>query len=372
MKVGSVKEIKQNEFRIGLTPNNVSDYKSNGHEVFIEAGAGVGSGFSDDMYKAAGATILGSAKEVWSTCDMIVKVKEPLEPEYSMMKEGQIIYTYLHLAADRPLTEALLKNKVKAVAYETVTDNNGGLPLLKPMSEVAGKVSIQAGARSLEKLQGGAGVLLGGVPGTRKANVMVIGGGAVGVSAMKMAMGLGANVTIFDNNLDRLTYLDDVFGSKIQTMYSTPAKIAELLPTMDLVVGAVLLPGGAAAPKLIKKEHLKTMKPGSVIVDVAIDQGGCAETSRVTYHSDPVFIEDGVVHYCVANMPGAVPQTSTVALTNATLSIGLKIANMGVEAACRADKNIIPGVNCYSGHLVNEPVAKEFGIELKNLMDVLA
>ncbi|MCL2169588.1 MAG: alanine dehydrogenase [Defluviitaleaceae bacterium] len=362
MKVGTVKEIKTLEFRVGLTPSNVASYVQHGHEVFVQAGAGLGSYIEDADYAAAGAVILPTAEEVWAKCDMIVKVKEPLEPEFPLMREGQIVYTYLHLAAEKDLTEALMKNKVKSVAYETITDNKGGLPLLKPMSEVAGKLSVQCGARALEKPQGGRGVLLGGVPGVAKANVVVIGGGVVGKSAMKMAIGLGANVTVLDNNLDTLTYIDDVWGGEVQTMYSTPYAIEQALVTADLVIGAVLIPGGAA-PKLIKREYLSKMKKGSVIVDVAIDQGGCAETSKVTYHDNPTYEVDGVVHYCVGNMPGAVSLTSTYALTNATLSYGLKIANMGLEAAVKADKHLHPGVNTYAGKLTCEEVAVAFGME---------
>jgi len=370
MKVGTVKEIKHYEFRVGLTPMNVKEYVSRGHEVFVQAGAGLGSNFANEDYIAAGATILQTAEEVWAKCDMIVKVKEPLKEEYELMREDQILYTYLHLAAELPLTKALLERKVKGVAYETIVDNNGGLPLLKPMSEVAGKLSVQAGARCLEKIMGGRGVLLGGVPGTQKANVVIIGGGVVGKSAMKMAIGLGANVTVFDNNLDTLTTLDDIWGAKIQTLYSTPSAIEAALMDADLVIGAVLIPGGAA-PKLIKKDYLKKMKPGSVIVDVAVDQGGCAETTRVTYHDDPTFVVDGVVHYCVANMPGAVSMTSTIALTNATLAYGLKIADMGLEAAVQANKNLLPGVNTYKGHLTYEAVAAHFEMEYTDITTLL-
>ena len=370
MKVGTVKEIKRHEYRVGLTPNNVKDYVSAGHEVFVQAGAGLGSSISDEDYTAAGATILPNAKDIWDTVDMVVKVKEPLKEEYELMREDQILYTYLHLAADRPLTDALLERKVKAVAYETIRDRNGGLPLLKPMSEVAGKLSVQAGARCLEKSMGGRGVLLGGVPGVAKGNVVVIGGGVVGISAMKMALGLGANVTVLDNNFDRLTYLDDIYGQKIQTLYSTPAAIEEALIQADLVIGAVLIPGGAA-PKLIKKDYLKKMKPGSVIVDVAVDQGGCAETTKPTYHDNPTFVVDGVIHYCVANMPGAVSQTSTYALTNATLDYGLKIAGMGLEAAVAKDPLLYPGVSTYKGKLTCTEVARDFEMEHTDLKTLI-
>ena len=370
MRVGTVKEVKRYEFRVGLTPSNVQDYVANGHEVFVQAGAGLGSGLTDEEYVAAGAKILATAQEVWGHCDMIVKVKEPLAEEYDLMREDQIIYTYLHLAADRPLTEALMEKKTKAVAYETIFDDKGGLPLLKPMSEVAGKLSVQAGARCLEKIMGGRGVLLGGVPGVPKANVVIIGGGVVGISAMKIALGMGADVTILDRSLDRLTYLDDIYGQKIQTMYSTAYNLEQAIYKADLVIGAVLIPG-ASAPKLIKREHLKKMKPGSVIVDVAVDQGGCCETTKATYHDDPVFVVDGVVHYCVANMPGAVSQTSTFALTNATLSYGLKIANMGLEAAIKADEGLLPGVNCYKGKLTCKEVADYFEMEYTDINTML-
>jgi len=370
MKIGTVKEIKRYEYRVGLTPSNVKEYVNNGHEVYVQAGAGAGSSFSSEEYVAAGATILNTAKEVWDTCDMIVKVKEPLEDEFPLIREGQIIYTYLHLAAARPLTEALLARKAKAVAYETIEDANGGLPLLRPMSEIAGKLSIQAGARCLEKPMGGRGVLLSGAVGVKKAECIIIGAGIVGTAALKMAVGLGANVTIFDRNMDRLGYLDDIFGSRIQTMYSTPSAIAEALPKADLVIGAVLIPG-AKAPKLIKREHLKLMKPGAVIVDVAVDQGGCCETTTPTYHDAPTFVVDDIVHYCVANMPGAVSQTSTMALTNATIDLGVKIANLGLEAALAQEKGLRPGINCYNGYLTCKEVADAFDMEYTPLDNVL-
>ena len=362
MKVGTVKEIKRMEFRVGLTPANVQEYVGNGHQVFVQSGAGMGSALTDEDYAAAGATILSTAKEVWDTCDMIVKVKEPLPDEYELMRENQIIYTYLHLAADKALTDKLLEKKTKAIAYETIRDAKGGLPLLKPMSEVAGKMAVQAGSRCLEKIMGGRGQLLGGVPGVPKGNVVIIGAGAVGVSALKVALGMGANVTIIDRDLNRLTYLDDIYGQQIQTMYSTQYNIEQAIFQADLVVGAILIPG-AAATKLIRREHLKKMKPGAVIVDVAVDQGGCCETTKMTYHDDPVFVVDGVVHYCVANMPGAVSLTSTYALTNATLGYGIKIANMGVEEASKSDPGLALGVNCYKGKLTCEEVARDFGME---------
>ena len=370
MKIGTVKEIKTHEYRVGLTPGNARDYVNRGHEVFVQAGAGEGSSLPDEDYIAAGAKIVSTAKEVWDTCEMVVKVKEPLEPEYPSLREDQIIYTYLHLAADRTLTETLVAKKCKAVAYETVTDKSGGLPLLQPMSEVAGKLSIQIGARCLEKPMGGRGVLLGGVVGVGKAKVLIIGGGVVGTAAMKIAIGLGANVTVLDNNIQRLTYLDDVFGNQIQTLFSTPSTIEKALANADLVIGAVLVPGGAA-PKLIKREHLKTMKKGAVIVDVAVDQGGCCETTKLTYHDNPTYVVDDVIHYCVANMPGAVCQSSTFALTNATLNYGLKIADMGLEAAVKSDRYLYPGVNCYKGHITCAEVARSFGMEYTDLNELL-
>jgi len=368
MKVGCVREIKKFEYRVGLTPENVREYVSRGHSICMQAGAGEGSSFSDADYKAAGAVVLDTAKEVWDCCDMVVKVKEPLPEEYPFMRENQIIYTYLHLAADRGLTNALLKNKCKAVAYETIRDKNGGLPLLKPMSEVAGRLSIQEGAKCMEKFMGGMGLLLAGVPGVRRANVVIVGGGVVGTNACKMAVGLGANVTILDNNMDRLSYLDDIFGQTIQTLYSTDTAIEQAVCKADLVVGAVLIPG-AAAPKLIKKSYLKSMKKGSVIVDVAVDQGGCCETTKATYHDDPCYVVDGVVHYCVANMPGAVSQTSTIALTNATLRHGLMIANLGLEAAMKKEPLLVSGVNCYLGKLTCKEVADEFDLQYFDVLN---
>lgn len=366
MKVGCVKEIKKYEYRVGMTPDNAREYTLHGHEVVIETGAGEGSTFTDDDYRQAGARIAGSAREVWEQCDMIVKVKEPLEQEYPLMREDQIIYTYLHLAADRPLTEALLASKSKAVAYETIRDATGGLPLLRPMSEVAGRLSIQEGAKCLEKPMGGMGLLLGGVPGVKKANVVIIGGGVVGMSACKMALGLGAYVTILDNNVDRLSYLDDLFGQSIQTLYSTATAVEKAVTEADLVIGAVLIPG-AAAPKLVKRSYLKNMKKGSVIVDVAVDQGGCCETTKATYHDNPTFVVDDVVHYCVANMPGAVSQTSTLALTNSTLRQGLLIADKGLEEAIKADPLLAPGINCYQGKLTCYEVAEAFDMEYTTL-----
>ncbi|MCI9270069.1 MAG: alanine dehydrogenase [Dorea sp.] len=362
MKIGCVKEIKNNEFRVGMTPDNAKSYVNAGHEVLVEAGAGLGSGFTDEEYVEAGAKMIGSAKEVWDSVEMMVKVKEPLPEEYPLFHEGLILYTYLHLAADRPQTDALLNAKVKGVAYETLIERNGSIPLLAPMSQIAGRLSIQEGAKYLEKLYGGEGVLLAGVPGTPKANVVILGGGSVGTNACKIAVGMGANVTIMDINLQRLAYLDDIFGARIQTLVSTDANIEKAVKEADLVIGSVLIPG-KSAPKIFKKKYLKEMKPGAVFVDVAVDQGGCGETTKVTYHDDPVFIVDGVVHYCVGNMPGAVPRTSTIALTNATLSYGLQIANKGLEQACKDNDVIYSAINTYDGKLTCKNVADSYNEE---------
>ena len=340
MVIGVAKEIKNNEFRVGLTPNAASEYVKAGHTVLIEKDAGVGSSFSDAEYVAAGCQIVETAAEAWD----------------------RYLYTYLHLAADKPLTDALLATGVKAVAYETIVGRNGGLPCLAPMSEIAGRMSIQEGAKYLERPFGGRGVLLGGVPGVKRGNVVILGAGKVGSNAAMMAMGLNANVTITDVNLDRLAQLDEEFGSKLTTLYSTDANIREAIKDADLVIGSVLLPG-KATPKLLRREHLALMKPGAVIVDVAIDQGGCCETSHATTHADPIFMVDGIVHYCVANIPGAVSNTSTQALVNRTLPYGLKLAGMGVEAACKADKGLMLGVNCYDGKCTFAGVAEAFGME---------
>ncbi len=359
MVVGCVKEIKKHEYRVGMTPGNAKVYIANGHKVLIEKGAGVGSSFTDEEYAAAGATLLDTAKEVWEQAEMIVKVKEPLADEYCYLRKDLILYTYLHLAADKPLTDACVASGVKGVAYETITDKNGTLPLLTPMSEVAGRLSVQEGAKYLEKPFGGRGVLLSGVPGTKRGKVVILGGGVVGTNACKIAVGMGAEVTIMDVNLDRLRYLDDIFGRDVTTRYSSEDAIIEEITNADVVVGSVLIPG-AKAPKLIKREYLKHMKPGSVVVDVAVDQGGCCETTKVTYHDNPVFVVDGVVHYCVANMPGATPNTSTQALTNATLRNGLLLANNGVEKACELNPYLVPGVNTYHGKVTCKGVAEAF------------
>lgn len=370
MIVGSVKEIKTHEYRVGLIPSHVHAFISMGHTVLIQASAGEGSGFSDQEYIQAGATVIESAQQVWAQVDMMIKVKEPLECEYELMKPGLILYTYLHLAANEALTKALLKNKVTAIAYETITDDYGGLPLLKPMSEVAGRLSVQEGAKYLEKPFGGRGVLLAGVPGVPKGKVVIIGGGVVGTNAARIAIGMGAEVSILDRSIRRLEQLEAIFGNQIQTLYSTPAIIASQLETADLVIGAVLVPG-ASAPKLVTREMLKKMRPGSVIVDVAIDQGGCLETAKITYHDNPTYVVDGVVHYCVANMPGATPRTSTQALTNATLDYGLIIAGGNLESLLREDKHLANGLNTYKGQCVLHEVALATGVAFTPLSSIL-
>ena len=359
MRVGTVKEIKNNEFRVGLTPDNVRAYVREGHTVYVEKGAGTGSGFKDEEYAKAGAVLLESAKEVWDRSEMMVKVKEPLEEEYPFFHEGLILFTYLHLAADRAQTDALLEGKVQGVAYETLIEKDGSIPLLVPMSQIAGRLSVQEGAKYLEKVYGGSGVLLAGVPGTPKANVVILGGGTVGTNACKIAVGMGANVTIIDINLKRLEYLDNLFGSRIQTLVSNDANIENAVKNADLVIGSVLIPG-KAAPKLFKKEYLKEMRPGSVFVDVAVDQGGCGETTHMTKHDDPIYIVDGIVHYCVGNMPGAVPRTSTIALTSATLRYGLLIAKYGLKGACEKNPAVYSAINTYDGKLTCKNVADSF------------
>ena len=363
MRIGCPKEIKAQEHRVGLTPAGVYALIRAGHEVYMEDNAGLASGFPNEEYVAEGAKILATAKEVYDIADMIVKVKEPLEPEYELMHEGQIMFTYLHLAPDPEQTQALLRRKVTGIAYETVQLDDRSLPLLSPMSEVAGRLSIQTGARLLESNCGGRGVLLGGVTGVERANVVIVGGGNVGTNAAKMAVGLGANVTVIDLNAKRLAYLDDIFDGRIQTLLSNPYNIARAVKNADLVVGCVLIPG-AKAPKLVTEEMVKSMKPGSVLVDVAIDQGGSIETiDRITTHADPYFVKHGVIHYSVANMPGAVPRTSTLALTGATLPYALKIANLGAEEACRRDPALMRGLNTYNGHLTFKAVAEDQGLE---------
>ena len=359
MKIGCVREIKNNEFRVGLTPDNVREYVRHGHTVIVENGAGTGSGFSDAEYAEAGALLYAQAKDVWAEADMMVKVKEPLEEEYDLFHEGLILYTYLHLAADQAQMDALLKGKVKGVAYETLQEKDRSLPLLAPMSQIAGRLSIQEGAKYLEKKFGGEGVLLAGVPGTPKARVVILGGGTVGTNACRIAVGMGADVTIIDISLKRLEQLDDLFGSRIQTLVSNDANIERAVKEADLVIGSALVPG-KSTPKLFKKKYLKEMKPGAVFVDVAIDQGGCGEASHMTTHDDPIYIEDGIVHYCVGNMPGSVPRTSTIALTNATVRYGLIIADKGLEAAARDSEAIALAVNTYDGKLTCRNVAESF------------
>ncbi len=365
-----MKEIKNNEYRVGLTPDNVKAYVAAGHHVYMEAGAGIGSGFADDEYAHAGASLLDNAADVWSLVDMMIKVKEPLECEYPLFREGLILYTYLHLAADREQMEALLRGRVKAVAYETIQEGDRSLPCLSPMSQIAGRLSIQEGAKYLEKRFGGEGILLAGVPGTPKANVVILGGGTVGMNACKIAVGMGANVTILDISLRRLEELDNLFGAHIQTLVSNDSNVERVLKDADLVIGSVLIPGGST-PKLFKRRYLKEMKEGAVFVDVAIDQGGCGESSHVTTHDDPVYVEDGVVHYCVGNMPGAVPRTSTIALTNATVRYGLEIASKGLEKAAADNPAIALGVNVYLGKITNRNVALAHGREYTALGDMI-
>ena len=370
MKIGCVKEIKNREYRVGLIPDNAKSYVNAGHEVWIEKGAGLGSGFTDAEYEKAGAKLVDTAKEVWDGVDMMVKVKEPLPEEYGYFRKDLVLFTYLHLAADKPLTDAMLASGMKGFAYETLIERDGSIPLLAPMSQIAGRLSIQEGAKYLEKTFGGSGVLLSGVPGTPKANIVIIGGGSVGTNACKIAVGMGANVTILDISLPRLAYLDDIFGARIQTLVSTDTNIENAVKEADLVIGSVLIPG-KAAPKLMKKAYLKEMKPGSVIVDVAVDQGGCCETTKVTYHDDPIYEVDGIIHYCVGNMPGAVPRTSTIALTNATLRYGLAIVEHGLEEACRKNPVMIYGVNTYDGKLTCKNVAESFQMEYTDLQSLL-
>ncbi|MGZ2405088.1 alanine dehydrogenase [Rhizobium ruizarguesonis] len=361
MRVGCPKEIKNHEYRVGLTPASVREYVAHGHEVWVETKAGVGIGADDAAYAAAGAKIAASAKDIFEKCDMIVKVKEPQPAEWAQLRDGQLLYTYLHLAPDPEQTKGLIASGVTAIAYETVTDERGGLPLLAPMSEVAGRLSIQAGATALQKANGGLGVLLGGVPGVLPAKVAVIGGGVVGLHAARMAAGLGADVSILDKSLPRLRQLDDIFAGRIHTRYSSIQALEEEVFSADLIIGAVLIPG-AAAPKLVTREMLSGMKKGSVIVDVAIDQGGCFETSHATTHSDPTYEVDGVVHYCVANMPGAVPVTSAHALNNATLVHGLALADRGLRAIAE-DKHLRNGLNVHKGRITSKPVADALGYE---------
>jgi alanine dehydrogenase len=358
MLVGVPKEVKTHEYRVGLVPGSVRELVHHGHEVVVESGAGAGIGFEDADYARAGARIVESADEVFAAAEMIVKVKEPQPAEIARLKPGRVLFTYLHLAADKAQTEGLIRSGATCIAYETVTDGRGGLPLLAPMSEVAGRMSIQVGAHCLEKEQGGIGVLVGGVPGVRSAKVVVIGGGVSGTNAARMAMGMEAYVTVIDKSLHRLYELDMQFGSQMHTLYSTVENIENEVAQADLVIGAVLVPG-AAAPKLVTREMVRRMKPGSVIVDIAIDQGGCVETSRPTTHAAPTYVEEGVIHYCVTNMPGAVARTSTFALNNATLPFALALADKGWRRALAEDEHLRHGLNIHAGALTHEAVAQD-------------
>lgn len=362
MIIGVPKEIKSNEYRVGLSPQSARELVLHGHEVLIEHHAGSAIGFTDEDYLAAGAQILGTAEEVFEFASLIVKVKEPQAIEYERLQPGQTLFTYLHLAPDPKQAEGLRKSGATCIAYETVTDPQGGLPLLAPMSEVAGRMAVQTGAQSLEKQKGGPGILLGGVPGVAPANVLILGGGVVGTNAAKMAIGMGANVTLMDKSLPRLRYLDDVFSGRVRLLYSKTADIEAELPHSDLVIGAVLLPG-AAAPKLITREMLGMMRAGSVLVDVAIDQGGCFETSRPTTHADPTYLVDGIIHYCVANIPGTVARTATLALNNATIPFTLALANKGIIAALQADPHLMNGLNVHAGHITCPAVAEALKVD---------
>jgi alanine dehydrogenase len=361
MIVGVPKEIKTAENRVALVPAGAEALIGDGHTVLVEQGAGLGSGFSDDTYRAAGATISGSAEDVWAKAEMILKVKEPIEPEWKRIREGQVVFTYFHFAASEPLTRAIIASKCVAIAYETVQLSNGELPLLTPMSEVAGRMAVQEGAKYLEKVFGGSGILLGGVPGVLPAEVVVIGGGVVGTNAAKMAAGLGAHVTLLDISLDRLRYLSDVLPPNVELLFSNRHNILEQIRKADLVIGAVLLPG-AKAPHLVKRPDLKLMKPGSVVVDVAVDQGGCIETIKPTTHDQPTYVVDGIIHYAVANMPGGVPRTSTLALTNATFPYAKRLAKRGWQQACRDDHSLFLGLNVIGGKVVYPGVAEAFGL----------
>ena len=366
MIVGVPKEIKIHEYRVGLTPASASEFVRNGHRVIVESNAGIGIGFYDEDYQAVGAEIIAAAAEVFAEAEMIVKVKEPQLPECAMLTENHLLYTYLHLAADPAQTDALMASGCTAIAYETVTNAAGGLPLLAPMSEVAGRMSVQAGAHALEKAAGGRGILLGGVPGVAPAKVVVIGGGVSGMNAAEMAVGMGADVSIFDRNLDVLRRLDNRFRGSVRTRYSTAHDLEEAVLNADLVIGAVLV-AGAAAPKLVSADMVRRMKDGAVLVDISIDQGGCFENSRPTTHADPTFVIDGVVHYCVANMPGGVARTSTFALNNATLPFGLALANKGWRQACRDDGHLANGVNISGGFVTYEAVARDLNKEFRPL-----
>ena len=371
MLIGVPKEIKPDEYRVACTPAGAEMLKKAGHDLIIEKSAGLGSGFTDDFYENAGAEIVDTSDEVWARAEMIMKVKEPIKPEWPKIREGQVVFTYFHFAADEELTRAFLDTKAISIAYETVELPSGELPLLTPMSEVAGRMAIQEGAKYLEKPQGGLGVLLGGVPGVLPGKVLILGGGVVGTNAAKMAAGLGARVKIMDIDLERLRYLDDVMPANVSCLFSTPYAIRKQIEDADLIVGAVLIPG-AKAPHLITKEDLKLMRPGTVIADVAVDQGGCVETIKPTTHHDPVYTVDNVIHYAVANMPGGVPRTSTLALTNATLPYALALAGKGWQQACLDDNALKLGVNAVDGHITYQGVADAFGMECRNVDDFLS
>ena len=364
MIIGVPKEIKTLENRVGLVPNSIRELTAHGHDVLVETDAGCGVGFNDKAYTDAGATIVKTAEEVFAKAEMIVKVKEPQLNECAMLRPGQTLFTYLHLAADKPQAEALCKSGCLAIAYETVTNDRGTLPLLQPMSEVAGRMSVQVGATCLEKTHGGAGVLLGGVPGVDAAEVVILGGGVAGENALQMAIGARANIIIFEKSIPRIAELDRIYGDKVQVSYSTKLAVEEAVLQADLVIGAVLIPG-ASAPKLVTRDMLARMKDGAVLVDIAIDQGGCFETSKPTTHDEPTYLVDGVVHYCVANMPGGVPKTSAIALNNATLPYVLKLANQGVKAALDADEHLRNGVNVQDGYVTYEAVARDLDMEYR-------
>ena len=366
MIIGVPKEIKNNENRVGMTPAGVKELVAHGHKVYVQHTAGLGSGFADEEYVAAGATILPTIEDVYSTAEMIIKVKEPIEPEYKLVKKGQLLFTYFHFACDRPLTDAMLASGATCIAYETVRDRQGTLPLLIPMSEVAGRMSIQEGARFLEKPQGGKGLLIGGVPGVKPAKVLILGAGVVGRNAALMAAGLGADVTITDISLPTLRHVAEVMPKNVKTLYSSRHNIEQELPSVDLVIGSVLIPG-AKAPHLVTRDMLKLMRPGTVMVDVAIDQGGCFETSHPTTHSEPTYEVDGIVHYAVANIPGAVPFTSTLALTHATLPYALRLADKGWREACKADPGLAEGVNIVDGKITFKGVAEAFDLPCHKL-----
>ncbi|HXU44893.1 MAG TPA: alanine dehydrogenase [Thermoanaerobaculia bacterium] len=370
MRIGIPKEIKDHEYRVGMIPAGVHTLAADGHEVVVQAGAGAGSGFSDQQYAEAGARVIDDVDRVWAEAEMIIKVKEPVEPEYPRMQRGQLLFTYLHLAPLPELTDALLEREVAGVAYETITDSEGRLPLLTPMSEVAGRMSVVVGASYLQKTHGGRGTLLAGIPGVPPGDVVIIGGGIVGINALKMALGLGASVTVLETNLDRMRYIDDMFQGQVITVASNHHNLLAAIRRADLLIGAVLIPG-RAAPKLVSRAMIGQMKEGSVVVDVAVDQGGCFETTRATTHSDPVYTVDGVVHYCVANMPGAVPRTSTFGLTNATLPYARALARKGLKAAALEDPGLLEGINTLQGHVTSKPVADSLGRPYKPAAELL-